>query len=204
MSWFQTAIDPVPPSASAWVPLATAFAAVGVALAAVIIGPIVSLVVARRQNENSLKIARQQNDTSLEIAKQQNETAVRTARQHIRADVISTSRHRWMDTFRDAMAEYLSTVVTWAFLYRGTPTDEEAKESVARVTLYTSKIAMLLNWGDDEHKALMKAMNKFLSAVGEGAGDPKAITPFRHEITTLAANILKHEGERTKTELDEW
>jgi len=104
------------------------------ALVAGIIGPLVSIIVARRQ---------------------------------IRASLISNNRERWLETVRDALAEYIA-LVTRAALIRervgdnleaAASGDEEYRNTAEHLVLVRSKILLMTNPLHDLHLDLCRRID---------------------------------------------
>jgi hypothetical protein len=164
-----------------------------------------TLAIAKDQNDTALRIANQQNTNALTLAQQQNETALRVARQQVLVNVVSASRRRWMETFRDAVAEYLSTVGAWSAAHQTTSvTMAGFKDTVERVDFLSTKIALLLNPAEEDHRNLTRLMETLLATFDQTHGDPLKVRPIKGEITSLARSILKREWERTKAEPTQW
>ena len=173
-------MQPEPTWISAW----TALAAVATALAAVIVGPIVSLFVARSQNRIALEVA------ELEF----------------KASVISVSRQNWINDLREAISEFLG-----ALARIGNPsgtrvsavgqTDPE-EGHVERVIVLRSRIALLINPLEEDHRNLLRLID-FAVSLAPSKHDPeltRTVAGVHHDITGEAQQILKREWEQVKRE----
>jgi len=110
------------------------------ALIAGIIGPLVSMSVARRQ---------------------------------IRASVVSKNRERWLETLRDAVAEFIA-LVTRAALIRervgvdieaAATADEEYRTTAERLILVRSKILLMTNPLEEPHLELCRSIESLHDAL---------------------------------------
>lgn len=156
-----------------WIPALTA-------LVAVIVGPIVTLYVARRQNSTALAVARQQ----------------------IHAELVSASRQSWIGALRDAVAEFLAALPMLGVSFRtSTETQHEQHERLARVALLRAKINLLVNPGEADHQQLVKLVDEVFSVV-LSMDDSKTsiIGDKQRQVVALAQKILKEEWERVKRE----
>jgi hypothetical protein len=155
-----------------WISLISA----GTALVASIVGPIVTLAVARRQ---------------------------------FNATVLSANRQKWIESLRDMLAELLSLLVAalvvkskWKDRWdkgRGALTADPALLlKLERIVLTQSKIRLLVNPADADHRRLCEAIDAaFKRLQSEDALDSETETDIE-TITGLAQAILKREWQRVK------
>src|SRR5262245_29978424 len=141
------------------------------ALVASIVGPVVTLAVARRQ---------------------------------FSATVLSTNRQRWIDTLRDMLAELISLMAsaavvrsTWKDEWRrGLAIVESSPEWLAkleRLILIESKIRLLINPHEPDHRELHEAIAVALKRLQAERADEAEIDADVERITALAQAILKRE-----------
>ena len=137
------------------------------ALAAVLLGPLVSIWAAQKQENVS---------------------------------VISANRQAWINSLRDSVAEYLSVanyihVADW----QKRP-ESEYDEKMDRLSLLMSKIRLMLNPNEEDHKNLAKQLGTFaaLCANVREARDKEKWHLAHNESLALTQGILKREWERVK------
>jgi hypothetical protein len=166
-----------------WIKEWTALAAIGTALAAILVGPIVSSFVTRAQNKTALTVAQLQ----------------------FTASVVSANRMNWINGLRDAVSEFLGTV--WGYpIFPGTTT--RSPESIhdaqnaysERVSTLRSQIALLINPNEEDHRNLLTLVDRAMSVarVHRDQEFSRAAAEIHHEITATAQGILKREWERVK------
>ena len=164
--------------AATWIPAVTA-------LVAVIVGPIVTLYVARHQNSTALAVARQQ----------------------IHAELVSASRQQWINALRDAVAEFLATALMVGVRRAETVQDEavgEQSQRLARVALLRTKINLLVNPNEADHQRLTALIETATKAVlSIKAADDATASGFgdtQRQIIQVTQQVLKREWERVKSE----
>jgi len=164
--------------ATTWIPAVTA-------LVAVIVGPIVTLYVARHQNSTALAVARQQ----------------------IHAELVSASRQQWINALRDAVAEFLATALMVGVRRAETVQDEavgEQSQRLARVALLRTKINLLVNPNEADHQRLTALIETATKAVlSIKAADDATASGFgdtQRQIIQVTQQVLKREWERVKSE----
>jgi hypothetical protein len=153
------------------------------ALVAVIISPIVTFAVLRRQIRTSLDIARVQ----------------------ITADLVSANRQQWINTLRDTLAELLALL--WASSHassQGAMNNEQVYQANLRAGMMLNKIRLLLNPKEQDHSELIKVLPQILQAADsmQSIHSPASIKAFddlESHIIALMQAILKREWERVKT-----
>jgi len=168
------------------------------ALVAVIVGPLVSLHIAKRQFRVSLDIAKQQFRVSLDIANQQ-----------FNASVLSVSRQEWINTLRDQ----ISVLVVDTILLRQEVKQyqQEPGRLFARaegVLRCAFKIKLLINPKEADHVHLVESIDRLMILVVKSADkaaekvedkdiDSKFLV-IRDEIVSKSQEILKREWKRVK------
>jgi len=138
------------------------------ALVAVIVSPIVSIYVAKRQ---------------------------------IRASVVSANRQKWIDQLRECLAELIAALRFLNLRRDGSVALSQDKwiERYERAFLLTSKVALLLNPQEDDHRALHAALQEAGSLLLSNDDDRKKIVPITQRILEQSQAILKREWERVKS-----
>jgi hypothetical protein len=150
------------------------------AFAAVIIGPLLT----RRQIASAEEIARLQ----------------------IRASVVSTNRQDWINTLRDAIAEFLSKEAMARTFNRLHHADAESLGRIQEVLRLNCKITLLINSRESDHARLVKLIDKMTNSINgsnktsdELRQIDASINDLRIETVTLSQAILKREWERVKS-----
>ena len=138
------------------------------ALVAVVVSPIVSIYVAKRQ---------------------------------IRASVVSANRQKWIDQLRECLAELL-TALRFLNLRKKEPfgiDGDEWLDRFQRAHQLSSKVALLLNPEEPDHKALntmLRDAGKVL--LSHADDDSKQLGAITERILEQSQAILKREWERVK------
>lgn len=150
---------------------------VAVALGAAVVGPIITV----RMTDKQLRASR-------EIAQRQ-----------INASIVSTSRQNWINALREAIADLLATGGRLQhIIYHQGPVLTEA--DIERVSLQRSRIALLINPLEEDHKGLVILADELLSVI-QASQDPAALrraSELAFKITAQGQAILKREWERVK------
>jgi hypothetical protein len=154
--------------------------AAATALAAAVIGPLVTIYATNKQNQTTLRVARDQ----------------------ISASTVSASRQKWIDSLRDTIAEFLAVAGQQSYLAlkdEGAAWADDA--SAQRVVLLRARIALLINPRETDHRELFQMVTELMSLV-RAMRDPAArrrSSELHHDITEKAQAILKREWERVKS-----
>lgn len=152
-------------------------------LVAVIISPIVTFAVLKRQTRTTLEIARVQ----------------------ITADVVSANRQQWINTLRDTVAELLALLGASSHASSQQAMDnKQVYQANLRNGLLHNKILLLLNPNEQDHSDLMKLLTEILQAAvimqrNLSPANIEAFTVIESRIVALMQAILKREWERVKT-----
>ena len=150
---------------------AITFLSLIVAALAVFVGPLISLLITRRQIES----------------------AQRVATQH----VLAPMRQAWINELRKLLAELLAT----SRHYYGVGYDNRSEAEYRRMDELEFEIRLMLNPTEMEHQQLMKSMRELLYGLSTARGregDEQFIAA--HDRTNaLAHAILKMEWNRTKS-----
>jgi hypothetical protein len=99
--------------------------------------------------------------------------SISVARQQIRASVISNNRERWIETLRDALAEYIAAVISAGLLESESRSavdamvrdDQEFRKTAERMLLVRSKIVLMTNPEEDCDRLLWQSIEAVHSAV---------------------------------------
>jgi hypothetical protein len=150
------------------------------AIIAVIIGPLLT----RRQIKSSEEIARRQ----------------------IRASVVSTNRQDWINTLRDALADFLSKEAMARTFNRLHHADAESLGRIQEVLRLNYKISLLVNSQESDHARLIGLIDKMTDSINGANKTPdelkqmdESINGLRNETVALSQLILKREWERVKS-----
>jgi hypothetical protein len=149
-----------------------------IALLAVILGPLISFVIAK-----------------LTIRSQ-----TRIAAQNIRAEVLSRNRQEWINTLRDNIAQFISLISTFAIEIKDR-NKKNTLDKMERVLLLQSMILLLINPKEEDHGKLDALMRDAIACLGElekGETGEKNMPDIREEMLQLSQQILKREWKRVK------
>ena len=153
------------------------------ALVAVVVGPVVSLHIAKRQFLVSLDIAKRQ----------------------FNASVLSVNRQEWINTLRDQISELVADTILLrqeVEQYQQEPGRLFAR--AGRVLRCSFKIKLLINPKEADHVNLVESIDRLMILVVKSAKkveDKNIDSQFRvirDEIVSKSQEILKREWERVK------
>jgi len=149
------------------------------ALVAVIVGPFVSLHIAKRQFLVSLDIAKRQ----------------------FNASVLSVNRQEWINTLRDQIADQLADIARFPHeksLLHQNPA--EYYERVHKMSRCTTKIQLLLNPGEEDHRQLADLIRRTVLLLSKLPEEEigSQLSGLQTEIVSQSQKILKREWERVK------
>jgi len=168
----------------------TSLAAVLTALAAVIVSPIVSILVARRQIRASARVANNQVQASIQVATSQ-----------IRAQTVSANRQAWINTLRENLAEFLSQ--TAAINLPGMSSidvdSERFRQMVEQLTLIEGRIKLSVNPNEEDHVLLVELLDRAVRVADTRPRQPTTLANLTEEIVRLSQTVLKREWERVKS-----
>src|SRR6185436_11604354 len=88
------------------------------------------------------------------------------ARRQIGANLISANRQRWIDALRDLISELISLLMMGAYIKQGMALRDETVmaanaqllQKIERALLIRSKIRLLVNPNEGDHRALLDAI----------------------------------------------
>ena len=150
-----------------------------IALLSVVVGPLISLRIARKQNETQLLIAER----------------------NIRSAVHSRNRQEWINTLRSKIAEFISLTVTLRIQYGVKPEPKEnIFESGRELFLLGTQIELMLNPAETDHAELSGFLDKVSKGLTE-LDNPQseiAMLDAVGDMLPLAQRILKREWQRVK------
>ncbi len=124
---------------------------------------------------------------------------IAVAERTIRSQVLSVNRQQWINTLRDTISEYVSLL--WVSS-AGFLDDQNSYPEMQRVTQVKTKLSLLLNPTEEDHKQLDQLLTKAMVQVAQESQKTQVSKEFidiHDEITRLSQRILKREWERVKT-----
>lgn len=171
------------PRLAFWLPICSLV----IAGLAIIVGPFVSWLIARRQVQTSLIVAQKQ--------------------------VIAPMRQKWIDSLRDRVAEFISTG-HWYYIAGGnevipTPNDEDQFEQheslqiqqVSRKMIFMlNQIEMMLNPKETDHTTLIDSLKRIEKACFSHGEEHLLLFEFIDEAREMCQIVLKREWDRLKKE----
>ena len=131
------------------------------------------------------------------------------AKRNFNATVLSANRQKWIDSMRDMLAELISLLIAalvikakwkdqWDHGRGPFLADPALLEKLQRIVLTQTKIRLLLNPTEDDHRRLYSAIDTAMKRL-QSEESPESDTEADIEtITTLAQSILKREWLRVK------
>jgi hypothetical protein len=168
-----------------------------IALIAMVVGPAISLLIAKKQITSGFETQRQQTDT-----------AIRVARLNFNAMVVSTNRQRWIDNLRDTLAEFLAFARSVASHLRARRFGTGLPDQVRRMLELSTKVELFLNPIEPDHVEFVNRLHELQSAAmsRDAASlptevldaDAERLDSLVSELTTRAKLILKAEWNRVK------
>ena len=131
------------------------------------------------------------------------------ARRQFRANVLSANRQKWIDTFRDRVAELLSVMNAAQVIKRasaenwrggaGPVSDNPAlAEKLEKTFMAIAQIQLLTKALEPEHQALNDAIGAALSYLEMDELRETELSGRLVEITRLGRGIIRHEWGRVK------
>lgn len=131
------------------------------------------------------------------------------ARKQFSASVLSANRQKWVESFRDLLAELVSQIVAVVFVKKGhheswdmdveaASTNPDVLKRIERLALLFWKIRLLLNPNKQPHQELCAAIEAVLEKLKKHEVNQTEIRASVEQITQLAQTILSQEWERVK------
>ena len=144
-----------------------------VAVLAVFIGPIVTLLVSKQKNSTSIQVSNKQ--------------------------IIAPIRQEWINNLRDLIADISGKCAHyWASGF-----EEREDDEYRHITELVHKLQLYINPKENDHAKLLnkvREMEYALSSHGNPENDEK-FWSAHHEVMATAQAILKREWERVKNEI---
>jgi hypothetical protein len=169
-----------------------------IALIAMVVGPAISLLIAKKQIASGFETQRQQTDT-----------AIRVARLNFNALVVSTNRQRWIDNLRDTVAELVALQMSVGADLRIGCMDQTVLDRIRRVLELSMKVELFINPNEPAHDGFQTLIHRLQNAAvsrytmkpGVAApreADPDSFESLGGELINCAKLILKAEWNRVK------
>ena len=127
---------------------------------------------------------------SWRIAIRQIEAAQREARRQL----VGPMRQSWSVEFRQHLAELLSSTLHYFVAGFEERTDKEYR----RLTQLQKEVILMLNPHEEEHTALVSAIEKMINALSGGKKFDRDFIDGHEEATRLAQRVLRVEWDRIK------
>lgn len=138
---------------------------------AVFVGPLVSWLLAQRQQALSMEIANKQ--------------------------IVAPMRQAWINNLRNLLAELTSSALHYYIAGSEGRTEEEYR----RLTLLEHKIIMMLNFLEDDHKKLEEFVRRMISTLEAGKGSENSFPQHHAEVMKLSRQIFKREWNVVKDKI---
>lgn len=122
------------------------------------------------------------------------------AQKQAKVTVLSANRQAWINSLRDSVSEYFATANYIHATDWGTHPHSEHHERMARLAYLSSKIRLMVNPDEDDHKALVRALGEFALLCADATRTKdKAAWHLKHDSSMqLTQSILKREWQRVK------
>ena len=139
-----------------------------VAALAVVVGPTVSFIIARRQLRASLEASNKQ--------------------------ITAPMRQAWINKLRELLAELTSSALHYYVAGFEDRTDKEYQ----RVTLLQAQIQLMLNSSEDDHRRLEALIERMVNEIQHEKAKKDEFPGVHTEVIALSRTILKREWDRVK------
>ena len=139
-----------------------------VAALAVVVGPTVSFIIARRQLRASLGASNKQ--------------------------ITAPMRQAWINKLRELLAELTSSALHYYVAGFEDRTDKEYQ----RVTLLQAQIQLMLNSSEDDHRRLEALIERMVNEIQHEKAKKDEFPGVHTEVIALSRTILKREWDRVK------
>ena len=127
--------------------------------------------------------------------------AVYLAKRQIRASVVSASRQKWIDALREQLSE-ITAALRVIGLHRRFETipQVELDDRIENLALLESRISLLLNPNEEDHKEISAIIRQAIDKIGEGSERDKRVAIQAQLISLVAQSqvVLKREWKRVK------
>ncbi len=139
------------------------------ALIAVIVGPFVTIFIAKRQ---------------------------------IRANVVSTSRHKWIEELRTLISDFVAELrisdVGFGQSNLRFDSENEAIKAAKRSYFLETKINLMLNPNEPEHNEFSRLSREAVALIGDKEASHDAMVVYTNKVVDFAQTMLKTEWEKVK------
>ena len=136
-------------------------------------------------------------------------TTLLVARQRFSADVLSANRQRWIDTFRDRLAELLSVMSVAQVIKRGAAGEWRGGAGPARdnpalvdklekTFLAIAQVQLLTKPTEPAHQTLNDTISAAVAFLQEEEAHETHLSACFGDIITLGRGIIRDEWERVK------
>lgn len=127
--------------------------------------------------------------------------SVYLAKRQIHASVVSSNRQKWIDNLRDQLSEIITSIrILGLHRNMGNIEQEEFDRRLEKLVLMETKINLLLNPLESDHKAISETIHKAIEKLFAGDEREKrvAVTELSTSLMAQAQVILKREWQRVK------
>lgn len=128
--------------------------------------------------------------------------SLRISKRQFSATVLSANRQEWINTLRDTIAEFQSSVVmvsTDTFYKHDKPSAQDYLKKIERVSFLRAKTTLLINPSEDDHKKLVEIVDRaFTVGLSRKPDTPDEMGNLQKSLVTVAQAILKREWNRVK------
>ncbi|MBV8684442.1 MAG: hypothetical protein JO111_16315 [Caulobacteraceae bacterium] len=136
-------------------------------------------------------------------------TSLSVAHRQFKADVLSTNRQRWIDTFRDRLAELISVVNAAQVIKRGHVTDWRGGagpvmenltllDKLEKSFMAIAQIQLLTKTAEPSHQALNEAIAAAVGLLQQDELHEGRLSDHLKEIVSLGRGIIRDEWGRVK------
>jgi len=134
---------------------------------------------------------------------------LRVARRQFRAKVISTNRHKWIETFRDRVSELLSlmnaaqvlkrhSIESWQGGLGPVQANLNLTEKFERAYMAQAQILLLTNTSDVDHQRLNDALAAAMAHLQHDELRDQELAASVEDVIALGRTIIRHEWGRVK------
>ena len=119
------------------------------------------------------------------------------AKRQISASTVTTSRRRWINDLRDAIADFNAKASMIYSLARNHHADEHSIPRIEELVQLNYKIELLINPSEEDHAKIVKIVDHITASLrANEIGDE--LDGNKKELISLAQKVLKREWERVK------
>ena len=131
------------------------------------------------------------------------------ARRRFRADVLSANRQKWIDAFRDRVAEFLSlasaaqvvkrqSAANWRGGVGPLETHPDLTDRIEKVFMAIAQVRLLTKHDEPEHQAVNAAIEAALLRLRDDELHEDELAASFEEISRLGRRIIRQAWERVK------